>query len=95
MDLNIPEVKHPGWWALEISHAMGTSEYINPPGGEDLFDRAAFEERGITLTITKIPDFTYACYPYEFIEHLSIIDVMLWCSPEEVKTYLDQFAGTK
>jgi len=89
MDLPVPEVTHPGWWALEISDAMNATEYINPPGGKELFDEKAFQERGIRLSFTEVPEFLYDCAPYEHVPNLSILDVMMWCSPERIKTVLD------
>jgi hypothetical protein len=34
---------------LEIARRLGARTYINPPGGRDLYDRAAFEAAGIDL----------------------------------------------
>lgn len=90
MDINIPAVVHPGQWALEISSALKASEYINPPNGKDIFIESEFSERDIKLTFTSLVDFEYDCHPYEEVSHLSIIDVLMFCSPVEVKQYLDQ-----
>lgn len=92
-DIELPPIEHPGQWALEIGSAMGASEYVNPPGGKDLFDERAFAERGIRLEFTELADFRYACGSYDFVERLSIIDVLMWNEPKAVKAQLDAMAG--
>ena len=89
MNLDLPEISNPGQWALEISAAFGASEYINPPGGRDLFDESKFEARGIKLTIQEPIPFDYACPGYKPVPDLSIIDVMMWNTPEQIIAHLD------
>ncbi len=89
MDLDIGEIDGAGDWALRISEAVGASEYFNFPKGERLFDPATFEVSGIRLVIRQFEDLVYDCAPYEFIPGLSIIDVLMWNSPEVIKRYLD------
>ncbi len=88
MNLALPEVGEPGEWALEISAAVGASEYLNPPGGGSLFDSGAFARRGIKLTIVDPPTFVYSCPGYTFVENLSIVDVLMWNSPAAVAEFL-------
>jgi len=88
MALALPEVHDPGRWALEISSALGAEEYLNPPGGRELFDPAAFQARGIKLTFTELPEFAYDCRPYQYIPNLSILDVLMWNEPERVRAFL-------
>jgi hypothetical protein len=89
VDLVLPDIAHPGAWALEISAALGASVYINPPGGRALFREEEFEDRGLDLRFTELLDFRYNTGSYEFVERLSIVDVLMWNSPEAVKLYLD------
>lgn len=92
MPLALPEIRHPGQWALEISSALGADAYLNPPGGRDIFVQSEWDERGIRLGFTDLVSFKYSTGSYQFIEHLSIIDVLMWNSPENVKAYLDSRA---
>lgn len=78
MNLDLPPVEHPGEWALYISRALGAAEYLNPPGGEAIFDRARFREAGIRLTIQEFAPPVYPCPPYTFVPALSILDVLMW-----------------
>ena len=89
MGVALPPIAGPGDWALEISAALGAREYINPPGGRGLFDRNEFEKRNIALSFTEVADFRYETAPYPYEEALSILDVLMWNSPQHVKTYLD------
>lgn len=89
MDLKLGVIDGPGDWALNISLAVGATTYVNPPGGEALFDRSLFQERGIGLEIREIPPLNYTSTGYEFIPRLSIIDLLMWNSPTEIKHYLD------
>ncbi|ATC64743.1 hypothetical protein CMV30_12655 [Nibricoccus aquaticus] len=88
LNLSLPPITHPGQWALEISSALNATEYINPPGGRDLFDSAAFAAKGIKLTIQEHRSFHYTTPGYDFVPDLSIIDVLMWNSPEEILRHL-------
>lgn len=89
MDLDIGEVNGPGEWALRISEALGATEYINPEGGAGLFDPDEFEKAGVRLKIRSFPNLEYNCPGYQFEPGLSIIDVMMWVPPDEIREYLD------
>lgn len=89
MGLEIGQVQEPGDWALRISQAVGATEYINPPGGEKLFDKNKFASSNIKLTIRNLAVFVYDCPGYEFIPSLSIIDILMWNHPAAIKEYLD------
>jgi hypothetical protein len=88
MKLDLGPIDGPGDWALRISEALGASEYINPPGGEVLFDKARFEAAGIKLTIQKLKDITYPCDGYGFEPALSIIEVLMWNSPSVIRQHI-------
>jgi hypothetical protein len=87
MNLDLSHVDVPGDWALRISEALGASEYVNAPGGAHLFDRSAFERAGVKLTIQPPLDFVYQCNGWEFQPNLSIIDVIMWNSPDRIRDY--------
>jgi hypothetical protein len=84
------DVDHPGEWALEISSALGASEYVNPPGGRDLFDNRKFQERGIDLQFLTLSQHLYDQKRPEFIFGLSVIDALMFNTPEAVR----QLVGT-
>ncbi len=89
LSLELGSIEGPGDWALRISQALGADEYANLPGGEGLFGEEKFAASGIKLTIRHLPALTYDCAGYRFVPNLSIIDVLMWNSPEVVKSYLE------
>jgi hypothetical protein len=93
--MELPAIDRPGQWAVEISSALGATEYINPPGGREIFDESEFARRGIRLRFTELVDFRYETGPYAFVELLSIIDVLMWNSPEAVHAYLDRLKESR
>jgi hypothetical protein len=84
MGLQLDDIKHPGQWALRIAEQMGADVYINLSGGRDIFDPTEWDEAGIILEFTELPSFTYDCAPYDFVEHLSILDVLMWNPPSVI-----------
>lgn len=88
MNLPIGSIEGPGDWALRISEATGATEYVNPPGGRDLFDPAAFAKAGIKLTIREFEELRYEPRGYDFLPMLSVFDVMMWCSTSTISEHL-------
>jgi hypothetical protein len=89
MDLAMTPVRGAEDLALGICQAVGASEYINPPGGAGLYHAERFAAHGIKLTIQSFANMTYDCGRFAHEPALSIIDVMMWNSPEQIKRYLD------
>lgn len=85
---NFPSDIGAGQWALEICAHEGASEYVNPPGGYQLFDEHAFTKRGIKLSFLSTKALEYSCGPYQFIEGLSIVDVLMWNSPKSIRDFV-------
>jgi hypothetical protein len=74
---------------LEICKVRGATEYINPIGGLDLYNKKTFKANGIDLRFMKTGNIIYPQYNNKFAEHLSIIDVMMFNSKEKIQQYLD------
>jgi hypothetical protein len=90
MNLELGKIEGPGDWALRISQALQAREYVNPPGGVSLFDADKFRAANIKLTIRRVPAFQYPTRGYEYIPDLSILAVMAFNTPEQIKAFLDQ-----
>lgn len=82
--LQYPPQLKPGEWAPYICQMLGAPEYVNPVGGKDIFDVSVFQQRGITLYFAEFAEFKYATLPYDYEPHLSILDAMMWNSPENI-----------
>jgi hypothetical protein len=90
MDLPLRGPVHsPGDWGMRIAEAAGATEFINRPGGAAFLDESDFRRHGIKLTIQTYKSMVYGCGTRPFEPDLSIVDVMMWNSPEKIKHYLD------
>lgn len=76
---------------IAISKALGASVYINPIGGQNLYSRAAFNAHNISLKFIELNSIIYQQFNHEFVSCLSIIDVMMFNSPEEIKIMLNNY----
>ncbi|MCD5982145.1 WbqC family protein [Pseudomonas sp. CDFA 610] len=89
MKFDLPVIQHAGQWALEISTLMEARQYINATGGRGIFVVDEWQERGIELRFLEPSSFRYdTAQPFNFIENLSILDVLMWNAPETVLTYI-------
>ena len=84
LNLPLPENLGPGEWALEICSLLGATSYVNPASGQGIFDPAEFARRGISLFFAQPTEFVYKTSPYQYEPYLSILDVLMWNSPEVV-----------
>lgn len=76
---------------IEICRQLKADHYINPIGGTNLYDKKEFEKYGIKLSFLKTEDIIYKQFDNEFIPNLSIIDVMMFNSKDEINKMLDKF----
>ena len=92
MNLQIEEVNAPDEWALNICKAIvGTDEYWNPPGGQSFFDKSKYDNAGIKLKFQNIQLIEYNQNRDIFESGLSILDVMMFNSVEEINEMLDKY----
>ena len=92
-NLKIENVNAPDEWALNICKALGYNEYWNPPGGMEFFDRSKYEKAGIKLVFQKpiLEYYSQRRGSENFESGLSIIDVMMFNSPDEINKMLDMY----
>lgn len=76
---------------LEICELLGANEYYNAIGGQELYSFEDFEKRGIKLKFLKTDSIEYKQYDNEFQSNLSILDVMMFNSKEEVIEMLNRY----
>jgi hypothetical protein len=84
MDLEIESPKAPDEWALNICKALGVKSYVNAAGGESFFDTKKYSNNDIRLCFIDQPVEEYKQFDDEFEPGLSIIDVMMFNSPERI-----------
>ena len=89
--MDIGNVDEPDEWALEISIKMGANTYINPPGGKSFFNKSKYDNAGIQLLFLNFQFTSYKTNGLGFIPGLSVIDAMMFNSPEEINRMLDSY----
>lgn len=78
---------------LDICRQEGAAEYINSIGGQALYSKDDFRERGINLYFLRsgATPYTQGTGNTPFVPNLSIIDVLMHNSTEETRALLDNY----
>jgi hypothetical protein len=92
MALKIEPVHEADEWALNICKALGDiKEYWNPPGGQSIFNKEKYDRQNIKLRFQSIKITEYRQLTNSFEPGLSIIDVMMFNSIDEINNMLDNY----
>ena len=75
----------------EIIARNNSVHYINPVGGMELYKKESFALKNVKLDFIKSKSVNYQQFDNDFIPWLSIIDVLMFNSVEEVNNMLDQY----
>lgn len=76
---------------LHICEILNADTYYNAIGGQELYDKKEFREHGINLVFLETEIIKYPQPAKEFVPYLSIIDVLMNNSKEEVNWLLDSY----
>ena len=76
---------------IHIVKSLDGNEYINAIGGQELYSKDKFKAENITLSFLKTNLVKYEQYTADFVPNLSIIDVMMFNSPEQIRAMLDNY----
>ena len=76
---------------INICDNLNASHYLNAIGGQELYSKDTFKENKIKLNFIKTNLQPYQQFEQEFIPCLSIIDVMMFNSPELINKMLDNY----
>lgn len=76
---------------MDICKRVGADHYINAIGGKELYDKDTFAAEGIKLSFVDTKDIEYKQFDKEFVPNLSIVDVLMFNSKEEVKELLQKY----
>ncbi|MFV8570528.1 WbqC family protein [Marinobacter sp. SBS5] len=80
---------------IALSHKFEADCYINAPGGRSLYIKDDFEKSGVSLKFIDTLPLHYQQGTGEYVPHLSIIDVLMHCSPKEVRGLLARYELSK
>lgn len=76
---------------LEICKKRNADCYINAIGGKELYHQENFAAEKMELKFLRTGEVTYQQFGKEFVPNLSIIDVMMFNSPEQVRELLQVY----
>jgi len=76
---------------IHICKLLNGTEYFNAIGGQELYSKLDFQNENIKLNFLKTKAIQYNQFNNEFMPNLSIIDVMMFNSPEKVKEMLGAY----
>lgn len=76
---------------IEITKSFDDSVYVNSIGGQTLYDKGYFADRGVALKFLKMKSVQYTQAEGEFISNLSMIDVLMWCDKNCIKNLLSEY----
>ena len=76
---------------LSLCKAQNADVYINSIGGVELYDKGIFKQNGIELKFIKSNPIQYKQFNNEFVPWLSIIDVLMFNSKDEIKKYINNY----
>lgn len=77
---------------IQICEILGADTYYNAVGGKNLYDQEEFREHGITLNfVDSLPQVYSQLHTREFASGLSMVDVLMNNTKDEVNRLLDSF----
>lgn len=74
---------------IALCKHQNATTYINPIGGVELYSKEEFKNEGLELKFIKANNIIYPQFKNEFIPYLSIIDIMMFNSKEDIKNHLN------
>ena len=80
---------------IHICKLLGGTQYINAIGGQELYNFEDFKKNGLELSFLKTEFTPYKQFKNEFIPGLSMIDILMFNSPSEIKTMLNAYSLIK
>lgn len=76
---------------IHICKLLGGTQYINAIGGQELYSFDDFKKNGLELSFLKTEFTPYKQFKNEFIPGLSMIDILMFNSSQEIKTMLNKY----
>jgi hypothetical protein len=74
-----------------LCEAHGATEYVNPVGGMRLYCAKTFAARNVRLRFIDMGDVCYRQFGGPFVPNLSILDTLMFNSPEDCRAQLDRY----
>lgn len=79
---------------IALTKIYGCEHYINSPGGKELYQKEYFDYHGIKLSFIETRITPYKQLTKEFVPYLSMIDILMNCSKNEITKMLSNYELT-
>lgn len=76
---------------LDICDKVGATEYYNAIGGQEIYSEEKFKSNNIELKFLKTDTIVYPQFKNSFVPYLSILDIMMFNSVEEIDEMLNKY----
>ncbi|MEO9967594.1 MAG: WbqC family protein [Reichenbachiella sp.] len=77
---------------ISITKNLGAQHYVNPINGRELYSSEYFDDHGIKLSFIQMEEhLKYNQLNNSFIPNLSILDVLMYNSPEGIRQLLTKY----
>ncbi len=76
---------------IDICKKENATKYINAEGGAELYSKDEFHSNEIELVFLKTNDIIYKQFTNDFIPRLSMLDVLMFNSPEQIRIMLNEY----
>ena len=76
---------------LEIASLLKSTDYINAIDGQKFYDKERFSQENIQLNFLDTEITEYKQFENEFESHLSIVDILMFNSIEDINNILSKF----
>lgn len=80
---------------IHICKLLGGTHYINAIGGQELYNSNDFKNNGLELSFLKTEFTPYKQFKNEFVPCLSMIDILMFNSPQQIKAMLNAYTLIK
>lgn len=91
MNVEIAEINNSDEWSLNICKSLNIDHYVNPILGKQFYNTEKYDEGGIKINFLQWRSTPYNQFNKNFIEGLSILDAMMFNSPEDILKMLDKY----
>jgi len=77
---------------ITITKAQGYNNYLNTPGGKEIYSKKYFLEHGVNLSFIDSVPSVYQQYSKRFIPYLSIIDIIMFNSKNHTLDLISDYS---
>lgn len=76
---------------MALCKAVNATHYVNPIGGLELYNGTNFKNNNLELSFIKSKPIVYQQFNENFVPWLSILDLMMFNSKDQIKLWLNDF----